>query len=739
MVWLLPLLSFALASLATSAISKQTPGPYVVYMGSSTDGARERNPGSSLSSHLEMLATVIPREEGERVFVGHSYHKTFRGFSAVLTEAEARRLSGHPGVVSVFPDRVLQLHTTRSWAFLEAEAGPGRGGSAVELQTTFFCPADNAASSAGIWPESPSFSDAGIGAVPSRWRGPASRDPISRNLTATADRSKVLHQPGEPLRPTGNASRFRADGAGSPRDTVGHGTHTASTAAGAVVFNASYYGLARGVAKGGSPSSRLAVYKACSAGGCASSNILKAIDDAVDDGVDIISISIGISSIFQSDFLKGVLVVCSGGNDGPDPYTVINSAPWILTVAASSIDRTFQSSIVLGNGNRLKGNAINFSNQTGSRLHPLIFGGDAASDFTPVFEASNCYPGSLDSEKAAGKIVVCVESDPTVTRRVKKLVAEGAGASGLIVIDNVEKGVSFDSGTFPFSEVGKRAGTQILRYINSTRSPRASILPSTDVDLFKPAPVVAYFSSRGPGSLTESILKPDIMAPGVGILAASVPPADGGPASGTSMACPHVAGTAAFLKSVRPRWTPSMLKSALMTTATTKNNVGRTITSVFGERASYHEMGAGEIGPLRAVNPGIVYETAASDYLLFLCYHGYKQQLISAVAGGNFTCPANSSDELISGINYPSISVAKLDPRRPPRAVTRTVTNVGPVNATYAATVSPPRLSFSGRSRRAAYEVSFDGSAAGKGYHFGHITWSDGVRSARSVFAVNVI
>lgn len=212
---------------------------------------------------------------------------------------------------------------------------------------------------------------------------------------------------------------------------MGHGTHTASTAAGAVVFNASYYGLARGVAKGGSPSSRLAVYKACSAGGCASSNILKAIDDAVDDGVDIISISIGISSIFQSDFLsdpiaigafhayqRGVLVVCSGGNDGPDPYTVINSAPWILTVAASSIDRTFQSSIVLGNGNRVKviyfpkiaawfsvefydkwiitlneadsvsqGNAINFSNQTLSRLHPLIFGGDAASDFTPVYEA----------------------------------------------------------------------------------------------------------------------------------------------------------------------------------------------------------------------------------------------------------------------------------------------------------------------------------------------------------------
>ena len=159
------------------------------------------------------------------------------------------------------------------------------------------------------------------------------------------------------------AASHAAAAAGSPRDTVGHGTHTASTAAGAVVADAGYYGLARGAAKGGAPASRVAVYSACSLGGCSSSAVLKAIDDAVADGVDVVSISIGMSSAFQSDFLsdpialgafhahqRGVLVVCSGGNDGPNPYTVVNSAPWILTVAASSIDRSFQSSIVLGNG-----------------------------------------------------------------------------------------------------------------------------------------------------------------------------------------------------------------------------------------------------------------------------------------------------------------------------------------------------------------------------------------------------
>ena len=153
----------------------------------------------------------------------------------------------------------------------------------------------------------------------------------------------------------------------SPRDASGHGTHTSSTAAGAVVENASFMGLAKGSARGGAPSAWLAIYKICwSTGGCSSADLLAAFDDAISDGVDVLSVSLGSYPplpTYVEDVLaigsfhavaKGVSVVCSGGNSGPYPQTVINTAPWIITVAASTIDREFPSVIVLGNNQTLQ-------------------------------------------------------------------------------------------------------------------------------------------------------------------------------------------------------------------------------------------------------------------------------------------------------------------------------------------------------------------------------------------------
>ncbi|XP_057980989.1 CO(2)-response secreted protease-like [Malania oleifera] len=773
----------AAAGTATAATNHhEILQPYVVYMGSSSSTANIANGEGAAShaaaaelSHLQLLSSIIPRQESERISLIHSYNHAFRGFSAMLTEREASVLSGRSEIVSVFPDLMLQFHTTRSWDFLHLaeSASPSRdfhyqhGSSDVIIGVI----------DTGIWPESPSFNDKGIGKIPLRWKGVCMEGPdfkkfnCNRKLIGARyyDLPKIKRHG---FNTTSDLSNSRRNASGSPRDSVGHGTHTTSIAGGAVL-NASYYGLARGTARGGLTSARIATYKACSVEGCSGSTILKAIDDAINDGVDIISISIGMSAIFQMGFLSdpiaigafhaeqmGVMVVCSGGNDGPDPYTVVNSAPWTFTVAASNIDRDFHSLVILGNGKAFHGSAINFSNLTRSERYPLAFGEDVAGTFAAVSDARNCYPGALDSKKVAGKIVVCVDSIPSVSRQIKKLVVEDAKAKGLILINEDKIGWPFDSGVFPFAEVGDTAGHEILNYINSTKNPTATILKTVDVPRVRPAPVVAYFSSRGPGGLTENILKPDIMAPGVAILAAMIPQSEAGSVpkgekpsrfgikSGTSMACPHVTGAAAFIKSVHRQWSSSMIKSALMTTASISNNMGKSLTNSFGKITNPHEIGVGEIDPVRALNPGLVFETTTTDYLLFLCYCGYSQKNIRSLSNTNFNCPKASYDELVSNINYPSISIGKLNRHGGAKMVKRTVTNVGSANTTYTATthapvgfvvqVLPKKIVFKEGLTKASFKASFYGKEAPKGYNFGSITWSDGLHTVRVVFAVNV-
>lgn len=146
----------------------------------------------------------------------------------------------------------------------------------------------------------------------------------------------------------------------SPRDSDGHGTHTASTAAGKLVDRASLFGFGSGTARGGVPSARIAAYKICWSDGCNDADILAAFDDAIADGVDIISLSVGGHS--PEDYFRdpiaigafhamknGVLTVISAGNDGPERSTISNFSPWSLAVAASTIDRKFFTKVQLGN------------------------------------------------------------------------------------------------------------------------------------------------------------------------------------------------------------------------------------------------------------------------------------------------------------------------------------------------------------------------------------------------------
>ncbi|KAM0917720.1 hypothetical protein ACQ4PT_009178 [Festuca glaucescens] len=745
---------------------------YVVYMGAVPP---RTSPSFLQDSHLRLVGSILKRGKLAKSVVVQQYKHGFSGFAARLSKDEAAALRHKPGVVSVFADPVYHLHTTRSWDFLQQ--------TDVKIDSARRYSAKPAASSAsttdtiiglldsGIWPESPSFEDTGFGPVPSRWKGVcmAGEDFNSSNCNKKLIGARY-YDLGEVNGPGTRSS------SNSPRDEAGHGTHTSSTAAGNAVTGASYYGLAPGTAKGGSAASRLAMYRVCSDEGCAGSAILAGFDDAIGDGVDVISVSLGASPYFSPDFsedpiaigsfhavAKGVMVVCSAGNAGPEASTVVNAAPWIMTVAATTIDRDFESDVVLGgNHSAVKGGAINFSNLDKSPKYSLITGASAKSSSVSGTDhsASHCEPGTLDASKIKGKIVLCNHSQSDTSKMVKVDELKSAGAVGSILVNDAERSVTTAYLDFPVTEVTSEAAADLYKYISSTSEPVATITPSITVTEYKPAPVVAYFSSRGPPAQTGNILKPDVAAPGVNILASWIPtsslpagqkqPSQFNLISGTSMACPHVAGAAATVKAWNPTWSPAAIRSAIMTTATQQNNDKAPMTTDSGTVATPFDYGAGQVNPTGALDPGLVYDLAADDYLHFLCNYGYGASQIKLITSppASFSCAGNASKDLISDLNYPSIAVTGLGAAAS-RTVTREVTNVGAQeDAAYTVAVSAPagldvkvvpsKLEFTNTVKKLTFQVTFSSkNTAAKGALTGSITWSDGKHTVHSPFAIS--
>lgn len=288
-------------------------------------------------------------------------------------------------------------------------------------------------------------------------------------------------------------------------------------------------------------------------------------------------------------------------------------------------------------------------------------------------------------------------------------------------------------GSLPGAVITQGDGIKILSYINSTRNPVATILPTVSVANFKPAPVVAFFSSRGPTYNTRNLLKPDIVAPGTAILAAWPPndkeltrPGQEPPlfniATGTSLSCAHVSAIAATLKARNPTWSQSALRSAMMTTAFQESNLKSPmiVNSAYGEYlATPYDFGAGVATMSGPLKPGLVYETEITDYLQFLCSTGYNTstvKLILKTLPNNFSCPSNSSDDSVSNMNYPSIAVS-LSKVRETKEVTRTLTRIGEEESEYTATitapdalrveVSPKKLKFTSDTKKLSYQVTF--------------------------------
>ncbi|CAN6167380.1 unnamed protein product [Urochloa humidicola] len=753
---------------------------YVVYLGGHSHGpggaAAASNRERARRSHHELLGSVLRSEARARDAIFYSYTRYINGFAATLEEDEAAELSRHPRVVSVFPNRGHRLHTTRSWEFLGMEEEGGRvRADSIWAKAKFGEGVVIGNLDTGVWPEAGSFSDDGMGPAPARWRGICQDQQASDDAQVRCNRKLIgarFFNKGY-LATVGQAEQVIPPA--STRDTDGHGTHTLSTAAGRSVRGASLFGYGNGTAKGGAPLAHAAAYKVCwrpvNGSECFDADIVAAFDAAIHDGVHVLSVSLGGSpaEYFRDGVAigsfhaarHGVTVVCSAGNSGPAAGTVSNTAPWLITVGASTMDREFPAFLVLDNNKRIKGQSLSPTRLPGNKYYQLISSEEAKGAHATVSQAKLCIEGSLDKAKVKGKIIVCIRGK---NARVEKGEAvRQAGGVGLVLANDEASGneVIADAHVVPATHITYADGVALLAYMNSTRSASGYItVPYTALGT-KPAPFMAAFSSQGPNTVTPQILKPDITAPGVSILAAFTGLA--GPTglafddrrvlfnaeSGTSMSCPHVAGVAALLKALHPDWSPAAIKSAIMTTARVQDNTRKPMSNSSFLRATPFGYGAGHVRPNRAADPGLVYDAGAADYLAFLCALGYNSSSIAAFAGGaHASCQAGAAPPRPEDLNYPSIAVPHLSPTGAARTVTRRVRNVGTsaggAAAVYearvraprgvAVEVRPARLEFAAAGEEKEFAVTFrarEGMFLPGEYVFGRLVWSDGAGGHR--------
>ncbi|KAK8482725.1 hypothetical protein V6N12_044707 [Hibiscus sabdariffa] len=571
----------------------------------------------------------------------HHYSKSFRGFSAMLTPEQAQRV-------------------------------------------------------AGVWPESESFSDEGLGPVPEKFKGECETGEqfelsnCNRKIIGARFHFKGFEAEKGPLESQGGTF-FR-----SARDSDGHGSHTASTIAGSVVENVSLFGMARGTARGGAPGARLAIYKACWFNFCSDADVLLAMDDAISDGVDILSLSLGPNppqSIYFEDavsigafhaFHKGILVSCSAGNSF-FPGTASNVAPWILTVAASSVDRIFNSNVYLGNSRVLKGFSLNPLKMDAS--YGLVAGSAAAAKgvspnnarlsfsmsmnviaLQPTFyfsilrcngvrlklgtrpgimhnrerllklHATNlihflifssfCKNNTLDATLISGKIVVCTIESITDDRKAKSIFIRQGGGVGIILIDPLAKDVGFQF-----------------------------VLPATVLDNTK------HLIERQP----------------------------------------------------------------------------------FGNETTPFDYGSGHVNPTAALEPGLVYDYDSTDLINFLCSIGANPAQLKNLTDQLTYCqkPFVPSYDL----NYPSIGVSNMNGSL---SVHRTVTYYGEDPTVYDAyidhpvgvkvRVTPSKLCFTKTGEKITFRVDFMPYKGSNGsFVFGALTWSNGLHKVRSPIGVNVL
>ncbi|XP_039121530.1 subtilisin-like protease [Dioscorea cayenensis subsp. rotundata] len=383
------------------------------------------DPPSTREDREQWYKSFLPATSNGQPQLIYSYNTVISGFAARLTKEELEAIKNKSGFIHVMPDRLFHLTTTHSPSFLGLhKSSPGFWESSNYGKGVIIGVLDT-----GVTPDHPSFSDQGMCSPPTKWKGVCEFRPSNCNNKLIGARTLL-----KGINATRTIEFFSAR---EPYDKNGHGTHTASTAAGMFVKNANINGLANGTAAGIAPHAHLAIYKVCADDFCASSDILAGFDQAVDDGVDILSVSIAAeSSNFYEDSAaigafgameKGVFVSLAGGNDGPFDSTVSNEAPWVMTVGASTMDRDLRSTVKLGDHHVFKGQTAyqpkSFKSSSLSLVYPVSTLSIMLQPAAPV----RLFHG-IDVK---GMVVLCDEGDNTEVEKGKNV--KNAGGAAMII------------------------------------------------------------------------------------------------------------------------------------------------------------------------------------------------------------------------------------------------------------------------------------------------------------------
>jgi subtilisin family serine protease len=727
----------------------------------------------------------------------YSYRYTLNGFAVRMTDAEAHKLKHFEEVLNVWEDEIRPLATNFSPQFLglfEPTVGlrgtPGLDGDGVII----------AMIDSGITPEHPALKDTreadrprlcttswAENALLGRWLCHIYEIQEDVLLFDPPENWSGVCQAGERFEETACnnkliGARYFIDGAQatgpidsgeliSARDTDGHGTHTATTAAGNRV-NASIFGTLLGQVEGIAPRARIAAYKACwlrpgdLRASCNTSDLANAIDMAVADGVHIINYSVGstLRTATAPDDIAlmaaakaGVLTAVAAGNEGPNLETIGSpaGAPWVITAAASSRDgQRFIEALEVISPSTVAGK---YAVKEASFTPPLIDrdpiegrlilvddNDETLDDGSAGTTFDACEP-LVNGSEVSGNIAFIQRGGCTFEIKVAN--AEDAGAIAALVFNIAGNPIVMTGAAglsdIPALMIGQADGNLILDEIDAGQTVELVLDKGFFLTEEETGNVMGTFSARGPAPV-QDILKPDVTAPGVNILAGFTPDAANSVSgenfayiTGTSMATPHVAGVAALLLQAHPDWSPAAIKSALMTTAyqTVNQQDGSTPAIPF-------DFGSGHIDPNKANDPGLIYDVTDDEYDAFACG-------ISSPAVDQTRCDALSAGGLsfkAEDLNQPSIAVSRLANSQ---TVSRRVTNVGDETETYVASIiAPPAMMVDvvpanltiapGQSATFAVTLTYVSGPLDL-WRFGSLTWSSSNHDVRSVLAVRPV